>query len=130
MLLTDDKDLLKDCRNLRLNPAEKVHAFIFANLLYQELRPEFPKDIDAIREIIHRLKNDPACPIPVISERTIRRFLADARGRASPGQWRFTRTKDPDTGRETVSVVENLGIRLQYPHPSNHYSYKKIKNFQ
>jgi hypothetical protein len=125
MQLINDDDSDEGRKNFRLKPEQKIHAFIFANLLYQELRPQFAKDEYAIKEIIHLLGTDPSCPVPGLSERTIRRFLADSRGRKTPGQWIFKRTTDPDTGREKVSVYENLGTRLQYPHPSNHRQSKQ-----
>ena len=125
MLLTDDENADAERKNFRLKPEQKLHAFIFANLLYQELRPQFAKDEHVIKEIIYLLGADPVCPVPDLSERTIRRFLADTRGRKTPGQWFFKRTTDPDTGREKVTVYEHLGVRLQYPHPSNHRKSKQ-----
>lgn len=119
MRLTDDKPLFSGRKNFRLSPAQKVYAFVFVNLHYQELRPRFSKESEVIEKIIQLLEVDPVCPIQGLSERSIYRFLADARGRKSPGQWLFKRTVNPETGRSLVTMYEHNGIRLKYPHPSH-----------
>jgi hypothetical protein len=117
MSLKDQKNLFSGRPNFRLTDDQRVYAFLYANIYYQELRPKFCKEIDTIKEIIRLLAEDPACPIPDLSLITIRRILATTRGRREPGQWHFKRTINPINGEETGSV--SVGRRFKYLHPSH-----------
>jgi hypothetical protein len=116
MHLPDKLDLFSGRQNFRLTNEQKIYAFIYVNIHYQELRPKFAKESATIDEIIRILDKDPVCPVPELSPITVRRILASARGRKAPGQWHFKRSIDPETGQETGCIQE--GARIHYLHPS------------